>query len=305
MLKMFSEFSSDDIKKVQTVLKIPLTGEMDNLTIAGVKNYQHRENISYETAMCNLIDSITSATEPSIYDIIEDTNLSTDLMETLSPMVQNKFLDGDQYFKGPTPKSYIFYHHTSGWSNPFNTRNDWNTDSRGKIGTEYIIGGMDPRTGDETNDGIIVRCFNSENYAYHLGAVDSYMHSHSVGIELCNIGFLTKRGSNFYTYTGAKVNPKYVTELSVPFRGYKYWASYSDAQLDSLHALTIQIANQHSINLEIGLKDRINKIGAAAFEYYDDAKNGKIKGLLSHTNVRKDKTDVYPCPRLMEMIKSL
>ena len=42
-----------------------------------------------------------------------------------------------------------------------------------------------------------------------------------------------------------------------------------------------------------------------AFGYKEDAYYGRVKGVLSHSNTRKDKTDMYPCPRLVEMLKSL
>ena len=32
---------------------------------------------------------------------------------------------------------------------------------------------------------------------------------------------------------------------------------------------------------------------------------GKVKGLLTHTNVRRDKTDCYPDERLIDIILSL
>ena len=42
-----------------------------------------------------------------------------------------------------------------------------------------------------------------------------------------------------------------------------------------------------------------------AFDFNEDAYYGKIKGLYSHTSVRKDKFDMYPCPMLVEMLINL
>ena len=36
-----------------------------------------------------------------------------------------------------------------------------------------------------------------------------------------------------------------------------------------------------------------------------DFYNGKVRGLISHTNVRKGKSDVFPQPELIELIKRL
>jgi hypothetical protein len=41
-----------------------------------------------------------------------------------------------------------------------------------------------------------------------------------------------------------------------------------------------------------------------AFEYQPLANEGG-EGIWSHTNFRKDKSDVYPHPKLIEMLKSL
>ena len=56
---------------------------------------------------------------------------------------------------------------------------------------------------------------------------------------------------------------------------------------------------------EVG-KQWIKKYGPTkAFEFHQDAYDGKVRGLLSHTNVIKGKMDVYPDPRLVDVIMSL
>ena len=42
-----------------------------------------------------------------------------------------------------------------------------------------------------------------------------------------------------------------------------------------------------------------------AFEYQPLANEGGSEGIWSHTNFRKDKSDVYPHPKLIEMLQSL
>ena len=41
------------------------------------------------------------------------------------------------------------------------------------------------------------------------------------------------------------------------------------------------------------------------FGFQMDASQGNIKGLLTHTNVRNDKSDCYPDPDFVDMILSL
>jgi len=151
-----------------------------------------------------------------------------------------------------------------------------------------------------------LKCFDNENYAWHLGAVDRYMHKHSIGIELCNFGYLTKRGNKYYTYANTIVQRSQVVDLGYNFRGYRYWQRYSDEQIKKLRALIVHISEQHGISIYEGLKDRLQYMSPAdAFGYYDEAKYGEVKGLLSHTSVRTDKFDVFPQPKLIDMILSL
>ena len=55
-----------------------------------------------------------------------------------------------------------------------------------------------------------------------------------------------------------------------------------------------------------GLIEWIKKEGPhKAFEYHEDASKGKVKGLLTHANVRKDKYDLFPQPELIDMLLSI
>jgi N-acetyl-anhydromuramyl-L-alanine amidase AmpD len=132
------------------------------------------------------------------------------------------------------------------------------------------------------------------------------MHKESVGIEICNFGPLTQKNNKFYTYTGTQIKSEFVCDLGYKFRGYQYWHKYTPEQLHSIEHLLIMLANKYKIDLNKGLKDRLSKMDPAkAFDFYSDAVNGKVNGLLSHTNVRKDKFDVFPQPELVDLIKSL
>jgi len=70
--------------------------------------------------------------------------------------------------------------------------------------------------------------------------------------------------------------------------------------------LLLFIAERDNIDLRIGLVQWIKKYGPnKAFEFQEDAYYGKVKGLLTHTNVRRDKFDCYPHPDLIDMLLSL
>lgn len=229
-------------------------------------------------------------------------------------------LDDDEYLIGQSRPEYIFFHHTAGWEDPYKVIRNWNNDARGRIGTEFVIGGQSIYNNNNTHDGVIVRCMEDSGWAYHLGKVkSSHMHKNSVGIEVCNFGQLTEGGyknreglwvqktpGKFYTYAGQQVNENQIFDLGYEWRGYRYWHNYSDAQIDALYNLTKYLSHKYEIDLTEGLQALMKEFGdVESFDYYEDACTGKIKGVLTHSNVRKTKTDMYPHPKLIQMIKSL
>jgi hypothetical protein len=178
----------------------------------------------------------------------------------------------------------------------------WNNDTRGRIGTEFVMGGQSVFNGNDLYDGVIVQAFPEGAYGWHLGDNGSeYMHSHSVGIEVCNFGYI----KNGVTYTGQKALASQIVELKQTFRGYKFWHRYSDKQLSTLKELILYIANRDNIDVRKGLVEEIKAKGAGGFEWNEKAYYGKVKGIWTHTNTRKDKVDMFPQQELMDMLLSL
>jgi N-acetyl-anhydromuramyl-L-alanine amidase AmpD len=203
-------------------------------------------------------------------------------------------LKDNQYFAESSPKSQIYLHHTAGNGNAEGVSRYWNgNDSR--IATAFIIG----------ENGTIVQCFSSKHWAWHLGidqedfarngAKYSNLNKSSVGIEVCNWGYLKKKGDKYYNYAGGVVNTSYVTELDQPYKGYKYWYKYSDAQIESLRQLVVYLCDTYDVPKEY--RSEIWAIDKEAFK--------GTKGIYTHNSVRKDKSDMYPCPRVIEMLKNL
>jgi len=127
------------------------------------------------------------------------------------------------------------------------------------------------------------------------------MHQHSVGIEVNNFGWI-KDGK---TYAGTRAAESQIVTLDKPFRGYKTWQRYSDKQIEVLRDWILWIGERDGIDICEGLPKLIKSIGADAFEYIPDVRAGKLKGVWTHTNVRKDKVDMFPQPELMDMLVSL
>lgn len=203
-------------------------------------------------------------------------------------------LSSNQYFAEESPKTQIYLHHTAGNGNAEGVAKYWNgNDSR--IATAFIIG----------ENGTIVQCFSSKHWAWHLG-IDAedftrngakYLNLNklSVGIEVCNWGYLKKKGDKFYNYAGGVVNPSYVTELEQPYKGYKFWYKYSDAQIESLRQLVVYLCETYGIP-----KDYRKEIWAIDKEAFKGT-----KGIYTHNSVRKDKSDIYPDPRIIKMLENL
>jgi len=238
---------------------------------------------------------------------IREANATTDKSEKVytpyEDLVVNKyFLPKGQYKEGPTQKEYLFLHHTAGWHNPYKTVDDWATDDRGTIATEFVLGGLSVRGNDDRYDGELVQCLPEGGYGWHLGKNGSqHMHTHSVAIEVCNFSYAV----DGKTYVNTPIAEEQLVTLPEPFRGHRQWHAYSDKQIETLKLFILWIAERDSINVHDGLVAEIKQKGAKAFEFNEDAYNGKIKGMWTHTNTRKDKFDLFPQTNLIDMLLSL
>lgn len=216
-------------------------------------------------------------------------------------VTSQKFMPTSEYFRGPVPKRWIIWHHTAGWDNPFATINQWANDRRGKVGTEFVIGGQHPLTASGKFDGQIVQAFPEGGYAWHTGTGMNELHIQSVGIELCNIGPIV----NGKTYVNTDVNRQQICTLDKAFRGTAQYHRYSEKQLDSLKTLTLHLADKYNIDLHEGLYKWVKNKGADGFNMVDGGYANKHKGLYSHSNLTFGKSDCFPQPELIDLLLSL
>lgn len=215
-------------------------------------------------------------------------------------LIEKTYLPPGEYLEGVSQKQWIFLHHTAGWHNPYNTINGWANDTRGPIATEFVLGGQSARGNDNRHDGVLVQAFPQGHSGWHLG-INSPMQRQSVAIELCNFGWV----ESSRTYAGTLVNPKQTITLAKPFRGHATWHRYSDTQIEMLRKWLLFIAERDSIDLRKGLPQLIRQHGADAFDMTDRTMCESTPGLWTHTNVRTDKTDLFPQPELMDMLTAL
>lgn len=302
----------NEINELQIKLKIPVTGVLDELTQAALRNYQLKNGL--------VTNGLLDAPTKEKLGIGNDGRFDTDQFSEIP--IKKYFLPKGEYFNGPSKKESIFLHHTAGFNNPFAIVDMWGKDPRAQIGTQYVIGGPHPTTGDSIHDGVIVQCFNDENYAWHLGIGNTEVHRNSIGIELCNFGWVTKGGyrnpktgkwvtgrtDSFYSYTGLVIPRFQIVDLGVEFRGFRYYHKYSESQLQSLKFLIKTIGERLGINIYNGIIDRLKKglDPIQTFGYWAEARYGREKGMFCHSNVvESGKWDLSPQPDLIEMLMSL
>lgn len=283
-----------EVKELQEFLEIKADGDFGPKTEVAVKQWQKENGL--------VADGIVG---PKTWDAmgLATTDASEKVYTTENGLIVHRhFLPVGEYCSGPIKPEWLFLHHTAGWHNPYNTINNWAKDNRGRIATEFVLGGPSIKGNDDKYDGEMVQAFPEGNWGYHLGKNgSSTMHKNSVAIEVCNFGYVV----NGKAYQGTPVVDSQIVELAKPFRGHKLWHRYSDAQIEALHKWILWIAERDNIDVRAGLPALIKEKGAEAFEWNADAYYGKVKGLWTHTNTRKDKVDMFPQQELMDMLVSL
>ena len=290
ILKLGSK--GNEVKKLQEYFELKVDGEFGPKTEEEVKKFQRKNAL--------VPDGIVGKSTWEAMGFV-----STDLFENKNQAkgleIKQHFLPLGEYKREKTKKEWAFLHHTAGWENPFKTIDAWANDKRGAIGTEFVLGGQNVKTCDKTNDGILVQAFPTGHYAWHLGTGSNKLHSGSVGLEICNFGQI-KDGK---TYVGTKAHEVQIVKLQKPFRGYQDWHKYSDVQILTIKDWILFIADRDDIDVRKGLIELIHKKGADAFDHFDLPLVEKTRGLWTHTNVRKDKVDLFPQPELIDMLLSL
>lgn len=298
--------SGPDVQTLQSRLLLKQDGKFGPATEKAVIRFQLSNNL----AVTGIVDadmwSLLFNKTPTIQqEIDEDSDISGQYFRTrFNQLIHKSFLPKDEYVQQKMDNQYIFLHHTAGRENPYKIIEQWDRDTRGRIATEFVLGGQSHTDGSDKYDGTMVQAFPEGNLGWHLGATGSgQMNKASVGLEICSMGHLDK---HFKTYVGTTVVESQRITLKESFRGKIHFHKYSEKQIEETEKWILYVAERDAIDVRVGLQQWIKKFGAIkAFDFQEDAYYGKVKGLLTHTNVRKDKMDCYPDPNLVDMIMSL
>ena len=281
----------NEVKEIQIFLGIIADGIFGQKTHNKICTWQAENNLTVD----GIVGPLTwNAMGLATTDNSELTYNDGDLI------IHNHYLPEYEYMTGSKPE-YVFIHHTAGWHNPYKTVDHWAGDSRGKVATEFVLGGQSIKGNDDRYDGVLVQCMPQGCWGWHLGTGRSHMHKNSVGIEVNNFGWV----KNGKTYAGTRVDSSQIVVLSKPFRGYSTWHRYSDRQIEVLRDWILWVGERDNIDVRAGLPALIKEKGADAFEFNQEVLEGKHKGLWTHTNVRTTKVDMFPQPELMDMLVSL
>ena len=212
-------------------------------------------------------------------------------------------LKDDQYYREEVQKKTIYLHHTAGSSSPAGAIKWWN-ETPERVATAFVIGGKPTRPSDDWKDGDLYQAFSSKYWAYHLGLKQEHLppgsesskllNAQAIGIEICSWGWLTQKDGKYTSWANAVVPAQDV--ISLDYRGQRYWEAYTDAQLETLRELLLYLGDKFEIPLCYK--------GDAMFDLDMRAFRGE-PGVWTHTSVRKDKTDCYPDPRLIKMLKEI
>lgn len=313
------------VREIQTLLDFhgfwtysKITDYFGNVTESAVKRFQTDRGLIIDglvgdKTLNELLKGVDA--DITIHDVSNDTDDKLEYLGSYQSdgglFINRVYLDSDEYVRdyGKIEPINLVIHHTAGWDNPYSTVNSWNTDRRGRVATQYIIGGQNIR-GNTKHDGTVVETFPNNYLGWHMGKVGSFenMSKLAVGIEISNFGYLEEKNGKFYNYVDYEVPKNQVCDLGYKFRGYQYWHNYSDKQIESLGKLIEHIKNIYpEINTSNGIPRLLNQ-GVEpneAFEFNTNAYYGKELGVWSHTSARKDKFDCYPHPKLVELLKSL
>ena len=221
-----------------------------------------------------------------------------------------------QYYPELVNKNQIDLHHTV--SDPHSHTGDVNTflSDPSRIATCIILG----------YNGNLYKLFNSQHWGRHLGIKQIELRKHgfkdylyrnelldkqSIAIEIdCWGGLIlgdnsTKKFGNrlvktlpgkFYNAYGNVIDVSKNPVEECKWRGYDFFQKYSDAQIDTLAWILPHLMEANEIP-NYGLKD-------GNFDVRLDALKGE-PGIFSHSNYRKDKSDLYPDTRIVKMLNSL
>lgn len=219
-------------------------------------------------------------------------------------VVKQMSLSASQYVNETSKKTQIVLHGTAGSCRPDYVVQGWEADQV-RVATHYVVGGLSS-VNDKAWDGVVVQALPEDKWSYHLGLKGALsgngIHDRSsIGIEICNWSYLVQaKTGEFLNYVNKPIPLAQVTKLDKPYRGYQYYHSITDAQIQAVKKLIQGICSRHGIVLEKG-----KVYGDVDFAY--DPARAATQQITFHTAYRDvgEKYDHAPLPNLVAMLNEL
>jgi N-acetyl-anhydromuramyl-L-alanine amidase AmpD len=190
--------------------------------------------------------------------------------------ITSQRLPSSQYFPTATSKTRLVLHHTVGGTAK-STIDYWKSTSE-RIATAFVV----------ERDGLVYQCFDPRHWAYQIGlGSNDADNKASIGIEIASEGALIEKSGKLWKFNarlGNEVKRENVYDNKLLYRGYRYFDAYDEPQLQSVMELVEQLLRQFPT---------IQRQTPADHTGY--LKNWKsFSGIVSHTHLRTDKSDVHP-----------
>jgi len=155
-----------EVAQVQQFLGLIADGIFGPKTHAAVCKWQRANDL--------IPDGIVGPRTWEAMDLVSTDDSEKSYVTSNGLVVNKNFMPGHEYCQGPVKPEWVFLHHTAGWNNPFRTINNWAKDTRGRIATEFVLGGQSIKGNDDKYDGVVVQAFPQGNWGYHLGKNGSF-----------------------------------------------------------------------------------------------------------------------------------
>lgn len=215
---------------------------------------------------------------------VDEESPSTPPPSSPMPIDRTSFvLPQRDYYQEPYKKNLIILHFTAGRD----ARGAYATwlNSPEHVGTSYIV----------DTDATIYELFNPSHWAYHLGIKGVSAHDkRSIGIEIANVGPLkpSPADSNVLNWWPNNWSAKWCGKdqtdryVEAKFRGVGCFASFPDAQMNSVGALVSYLCERFDIKKTLPPSTRRSEYDLSYFRSYT--------GIAAHQNFRADKWDIGP-----------
>ena len=200
-----------------------------------------------------------------------------------------------QFFAQEFPKDLLVLHFTAGQS-ARSAYDTWRATPL-QVATAYIV----------DTDGTIYECFSPRAWAYHLGvtgtASANWKHDkRSIGIEIANPGPLVidKANPQQLNWWPADFSTKWCTlaettkYVAVPYRGFSHFAAVPSCQTDAVTALVDHLCHTFSIPKVLPAVAQQTEFDMSFFNAF--------KGIATHQNFRKDKSEIGPAFPLAKVV---